>query len=184
MTEFPGCLLTVTAEVNPEVEAEWNRWYDTVHLPDALKCPGVRHGCRYVSSGEISETSGGKTEKIAKRIYTTIYEIDGPFFFGAAETFKQTIAVLARPPRVLVLRMRKVGLLDATGLALLRDLAHKGNAGGSTLVLSEVQAQPMKALKDARLLEVIGIDNCAADIEMAIARAYTLLSDDGRAPRA
>jgi len=78
MAEFPGCLLIVTAEIDPAVEAEWNRWYDTVHLPDALKCPGVRHGRRYVSSGEISETSGGKTDRITKRIYTTIYEIDSP----------------------------------------------------------------------------------------------------------
>jgi hypothetical protein len=78
MTEFPQCLLIVTVEVDAAVEAEWNRWYDTVHLPDALKCPGVRRGRRYVSSGEISETVGGKTEKTAKRIYTTIYELDSP----------------------------------------------------------------------------------------------------------
>ena len=51
--------------------------------PDALKCPGVRRGRRYVSSGEISETSGGKTDRIARRIYTTIYEIDSP---GATTT--------------------------------------------------------------------------------------------------
>src|SRR3954471_8804755 len=54
MAQVPECLLIVTAEVDPAVEAEWNRWYDTVHLPDALKCPGVRRGRRYVSSGEIS----------------------------------------------------------------------------------------------------------------------------------
>ena len=56
MSDFPECLLIVTAEVDPAVEDEWNRWYDTVHLPDALKCPGVRRGRRYVSSGEISES--------------------------------------------------------------------------------------------------------------------------------
>jgi hypothetical protein len=78
MAEFPECLLIVTVEVDPAVEAEWNKWYDTVHLPDALKCPGVRRGRRYVSSGEISESTNGKTGRIAKRIYTTIYEIDGP----------------------------------------------------------------------------------------------------------
>ena len=85
MSEFPACLLIVTAEVDPAVEAEWNRWYDTIHLPDALKCPGVRRGRRYVSSGEISESSGGKTEKIAKRIYTTIYEIDSPGVIATPE---------------------------------------------------------------------------------------------------
>ena len=78
MNEFPKCLLIVTAEVDPAVEADWNRWYDTVHLPDALRCPGVRRGRRYVSSGQISETTVGKTERIEKRIYTTIYELDGP----------------------------------------------------------------------------------------------------------
>ena len=61
MSEFPGCLLIVTAEVDAAMEAEWNRWYDTVHLPDALKCPGVLRGRRYVSTGDISETLAAKT---------------------------------------------------------------------------------------------------------------------------
>jgi hypothetical protein len=70
MPEFPECLLIVTVEVDAAIEAEWNRWYDTVHLPDALRCPGVRRGRRYVSSGEISESLAGKTERAAKRIAT------------------------------------------------------------------------------------------------------------------
>src|SRR5882672_8888743 len=51
MTTLPNCLMIVTAEVDASVEADWNRWYDDVHLPDALACPGVRAGRRYVSSG-------------------------------------------------------------------------------------------------------------------------------------
>ena len=78
MSPVPGCLLIVTVEVDPSVEAEWNRWYDAVHLPDALRCPGVRRGQRYVSSGPISETAAGATERTTKRIYTTIYELDSP----------------------------------------------------------------------------------------------------------
>lgn len=78
MSIFPRCLLIVTAEVDPEVEAEWNRWYDEVHLPDALKCPGVKRGQRYVSVGEIAETTEGRRGKINKRICTTIYELDSP----------------------------------------------------------------------------------------------------------
>ena len=49
-----------------------------VHLPDALKCPGVQRGRRYVSSGEITERAADKTEQMARRIYTTIYELDSP----------------------------------------------------------------------------------------------------------
>jgi hypothetical protein len=78
MTAFPECLLIVTAEIDPAVEAEWNRWYDSVHLPDALKCPGVLRGQRYVSTGEMSETTLGTTERAARRIYTTIYELESP----------------------------------------------------------------------------------------------------------
>lgn len=85
MSELSECLLIVTAEVDATVEAEWNRWYDTVHLPDALKCPGVRSGRRYVSSGEISETTRGQTERTPKRIYTTIYELDSPRATGTPE---------------------------------------------------------------------------------------------------
>ena len=50
MTTLPNCLLIVTAEVDTAVEADWNRWYDDVHLPDALACPGVLAGRRYVTS--------------------------------------------------------------------------------------------------------------------------------------
>jgi hypothetical protein len=85
MSEFPECLLIVTAEIDAAVEAEWNRWYETVHLPDALRCPGVRRGRRYVSSGEISETAAGKTERTARRIYTTIYELDSPDAIATSE---------------------------------------------------------------------------------------------------
>jgi len=77
-TALPKCLLIVTAEVDPEVEAEWNRWYDEVHLPAALACPGVLRGQRYVSAGPLSETLRGERRQLATRIYTTVYELDGP----------------------------------------------------------------------------------------------------------
>ena len=48
--------LVVTVEVDASVEAEWNRWYDAVHVPDVLACPGVVSGRRYLASGDISES--------------------------------------------------------------------------------------------------------------------------------
>ena len=73
-----GCLLIVTAEVDPEVEAEWNKWYDTVHLPDALACPGVLRGRRYVQHGEASQSDHGTSSRSASRTYVTVYELVGP----------------------------------------------------------------------------------------------------------
>ena len=89
MTALPDCLLIVTAEVDASVEADWNRWYDDVHLPDALACPGVRAGRRYVSSGEISESDRGQGKRSLTKLYTTVYELDSP---AAVETkeFKAT----------------------------------------------------------------------------------------------
>lgn len=80
---LPNCLLIVTAEVDDAVEAEWSRWYDEVHLPDALACPGVRAGRRYCSAGEISESDHGQTRRTRARLWTTVYELDSP---AAVET--------------------------------------------------------------------------------------------------
>jgi hypothetical protein len=71
-------LLIVTAEVDASVEAEWNHWYDTVHLPDALKCPGVISGRRYRSRGDVGTSGRGTRTTSADPVYTTIYEITGP----------------------------------------------------------------------------------------------------------
>ena len=78
MSTLPNCLLIVTAEVDAEVEAEWNRWYDEVHLPDALACPGVLTGRRYLASGPISESDRGQGRRTSARLYTTVYELDSP----------------------------------------------------------------------------------------------------------
>jgi len=73
-----NCLLIVTAEVDPEVEADWNRWYDTVHLPDALACPGVLSGRRYRSVGDVRSSDRGASSRSAATLYTTVYELAGP----------------------------------------------------------------------------------------------------------
>ena len=83
MTDLPNCLLIVTAEVDAEVEADWSRWYDEVHLPDALACPGVLAGRRYLSSGKISESERGQSRRTDVRLYTTVYELASP---AAVET--------------------------------------------------------------------------------------------------
>ena len=83
MSTLPNCLLIVTAEVDAEVEPDWSRWYDEIHLPDALACPGVLAGRRYVSSGEIAESDRGQSSRRRATHYTTIYELDSP---AAVET--------------------------------------------------------------------------------------------------
>lgn len=83
MSTLANCLLIVTAEVDAEVEADWNRWYDDVHLPDALACPGVLAGRRYVTAAEVSESDRGQGRRTRIKLYTTVYELDSP---AAVET--------------------------------------------------------------------------------------------------
>jgi len=100
-----------------------------------------------------------------------IYEINGPFFFGAAETFKDTIARVARKPRVLILRMRRVPVIDATGLHTLTDVVRRSRRDGTLVLLSEVQAQPLQALQRSILIEEIGEEHLCPTLDAALARA-------------
>ena len=78
MSQAPKYLLIVQAEIDPAVEAAWNKWYDEEHLPDALACPGVLTGNRYASVGDASLTSDGEKSTSSARAYMAIYELSGP----------------------------------------------------------------------------------------------------------
>jgi sulfate permease, SulP family len=105
-----------------------------------------------------------------------VFEVYGALFFGAASKFKDAVRRVERPPRVLILRMRHVLAIDATGLRALEDLLDKTRRDGTVLVLSGVHAQPLTALERAGLLERIGPDNVHAHIRGALARARSLVA--------
>ena len=100
-----------------------------------------------------------------------VYEINGPFFFGAAETFKDTLALVAGKPRVLILRMRRVPAIDATGLHTLTDVVRRSRRDGSLVLISEVQSQPLQALRRSVLIDEIGEEHLCATLDSALARA-------------
>ncbi len=84
-----------------------------------------------------------------------VYEINGPFFFGAAEAFRNAVGQVAARPRVLILRMRHVPAIDATGLHALKDLVRQSARDGTRVILSEVQAQPMAAMARSGVLDLV-----------------------------
>jgi SulP family sulfate permease len=105
-----------------------------------------------------------------------IYEINGAFFFGAAEAFKDTLARIAGKPKVLIIRMRNVLLLDSTGMHALRDVVHRSRKDGTAVLLSDVHMQPLVALTGSAILAEIGEDNVVANLDDAVARARILLT--------
>jgi SulP family sulfate permease len=104
-----------------------------------------------------------------------VFEVYGALFFGAASKFKDAVRRVERPPRVLILRMRNVLAVDASGLRALEDLVDKTRRDGTQLVLSGVHAQPLTALERSGLLERIGQANVHGHISGALARARSLV---------
>lgn len=110
---------------------------------------------------------------------TQVYEINGPFFFGAAEKFTETIRLTGAYPQVLIVRMRNVPAIDATGIHTLMDIHKKLAAKGSTLILAEIHSQPRIASEQAGLLARLGEINVYGDLSGAIGRARQLTAHDG-----
>ena len=104
-----------------------------------------------------------------------VYEINGPFFFGAAEVFKDTLARVARKPKVLIIRMRYVMALDSTGMHALKDVVHRSRGDGTAVLLSDVHMQPLVALTGSPVLEEIGRANVFGNLDDALARAREIV---------
>jgi len=109
-----------------------------------------------------------------------VYEVDGPFFFGAAEKFKDVLAEVFRKPKVLIIRMRRVPAIDSTGLNVLRDLVRRTRQDRTLVLISEVQNQPLTAMRRSGLLDEIGQDHVLGTIDLALAVGQQHLA--GRPP--
>jgi len=101
-----------------------------------------------------------------------VFEITGPLFFGAAYKFKDAMKYIEQHPKVLIIRMRHVPLIDATGIQTLKDVSKELKKRHTKLILSEVNSkQVLKELKDNRLLFSIGKGNVFETLEQALEKA-------------
>jgi sulfate permease, SulP family len=127
---------------------------------------------------ESTETEGSHHSLIGKEIPdgVMIYRIFGSFFFGAADKLESALKRLKQEPEVLILRMRKVLAMDATGLNALEDLYERLRRGDKYLVLSGPHAQPLFMMDKAGFLDRLGRENVCADIDLALARSREILN--------
>ncbi len=105
-----------------------------------------------------------------------IFEVNGPFFFGAAERFKSALGVVHQKPQVLILRMRHVLSIDATGIKALDEVIAKTQREGTHLILSGVHTQPLFALEKIGLADQIGRENLCENLDTSIKRAKNIIS--------
>lgn len=106
---------------------------------------------------------------------TEVYEINGPFFFGASYKFMEAMNEIGVKSRVRVIRMRNVLALDATGLHTLTEAYKTLKKNGIALIISDLHTQPLIAMERSGLLEEIGEDNVFGNIDDALNRARELL---------
>ena len=104
-----------------------------------------------------------------------VYEITGPFFFGAAEMFKDRVGRIAGKPKVLIVRLRHVPAIDSTGLHALREFIHRSRREGMHVILSDVHAQPVVALERSGLYDELGEPNIHGNVDDALNRAREVL---------
>ena len=104
-----------------------------------------------------------------------VFEINGPFFFGAVSKFRDAMRFIESPPKVLIIRMRNVPAIDGTGIHALEEVYHESIKKGTQLVLSGVHTQPLMALDQSGFLKVIGEQNVLGNIDDSLDRAREIL---------
>lgn len=122
---------------------------------------------------EFTDPQGRGTTRARVPKGVEIYEINGPFFFGAAEHFKEQVNAVASKPNVLIILMRNVPAIDSTGLHALKQLTRRVRRDGTRIMIAEVHAQPMMALSRSYLLDELGEENIFASVEDALAATAT-----------
>jgi sulfate permease, SulP family len=104
-----------------------------------------------------------------------VFEIGGPFFFGAASKFREAMHIVEKAPKIRIIRMRSVLSIDATGLNMMRDLFKDCKKTETRLILSGVHAQPLFALQQYGLYDELGEENIFGNIDDALDHAREIL---------
>lgn len=105
-----------------------------------------------------------------------LYEINGPLFFGASQKFQEVLTDLNQQPQVLILRMRHVPFIDATGINRLKEICAQLKARGTGIVISGASREVRIELLKAGLYEVLGKHNIRENISKALQRAENIIS--------
>ena len=120
---------------------------------------------------------GNDLEHLQIPLYTEVYEIDGPYFFGIANKFDEISHRMgADGQKVRILRMRKVSFIDSTGIHNLEQLYQRSQRCGLTLVLSGVNETVFATLDKAGLVQLIGRENIRNHINGALSRAEEIVN--------
>jgi SulP family sulfate permease len=126
---------------------------------------------------ESTETEGSHHSLVGKEVPNgvMVYRMMGAFFFGAVDKLESVLKREGQEPEVMILRMRKVMAMDATGLNALEDLYEKLRRKGKHLVLSAPHTNPLMVMERAGFIDRLGRENVCPHIDAALERAREIL---------
>ncbi|MGU8557886.1 SulP family inorganic anion transporter [Clostridium perfringens] len=104
-----------------------------------------------------------------------VYDIRGHLFFGAVDTFINTMKEINDDAKVLVLRMRHTKTLDVTGYKQIKNIALSCKSRNMTLIISELQEQPKKVMRLMGFIDTLGEDHFATNFDEALEKANSLI---------
>ena len=126
----------------------------------------VEQGAGIEVDPELDDEDRGQRDVLPEGV--EVFRINGPFFFGVAGELLDTLRRVGRRPRAVILRMRLVPFLDASGLAAVAEFVKQAEISGARVILSGVQPQPLDMLERANLGPQSGKIEYAADYPAAI----------------
>lgn len=124
---------------------------------------------------EFSDMKLGNLEHLTIPKGVEVYEINGPYFFGAGNRFEEIMATMGDRPSVRIIRMRKVPFVDSTGIHNLTNLCLMSQKEGIQIVLSGVTEKVHSQLTKAGFCELVGAENICNHINSALVRANEIL---------
>ena len=129
-----------------------------------------------IDLNEDADMERGNLEHLTIPEGVEVYEINGPYFFGAGNRFEDIMARYGKKPKVRIIRMRKVPFIDSTGMHNLENMCRMSQKEGITVVLSGVNPKVEDVLKRNDFEELLGEQNICNHIDLALARANELIN--------
>ena len=130
-----------------------------------------------IDLNEDADMEKGNLEHLTIPNDVEVYEINGPYFFGAGNRFEDIMARYGGRPKVRIIRMRKVPFIDSTGLHNLENLCLISQKEGITIVLSGVNPKVEEVLKRNNFSDLLGEANICNHIDLALARAKEIVGE-------
>jgi SulP family sulfate permease len=163
-------ILTVAVDLPTAVGA-------SLILASALLVKRLSETTNVVPDEDVTQASSPGQTTAGKNIPegVMVFRIFGAFFFGAADKLETSLRQAGELPEVLILRMRDVLALDATGIDALEDLLEKLRRQKKELILCGPHSQPLFALTRAGFIDKLGMENICGDIDTSLDRARKIL---------